>query len=70
MQNLPGADNGLSYKGRRLTNWWILLGDSPVPGILLNMPDLHNQQVTVVDAVQHLVDVLLEMRRLLFFTQC
>jgi hypothetical protein len=27
MQNLPGADNGLSYDGRPLTNWWIFIGD-------------------------------------------
>jgi len=27
MQNLPGADNGLRYKGRRLTNWWTFVGD-------------------------------------------
>ena len=27
MQNLPGADNGLSYRGRPLKNWWTLIGD-------------------------------------------
>lgn len=27
MQNLPGANNGLSYRGRRLTNWWRFIGD-------------------------------------------
>jgi hypothetical protein len=27
MQNLPGAENGLSYRGRPLTNWWSFLGD-------------------------------------------
>ena len=27
MQNLPGADNGLSHQGRPLTNWWIFVGD-------------------------------------------
>jgi hypothetical protein len=27
MQNLPGADNGLSYQGRPLTNWWTFIGD-------------------------------------------
>ncbi len=27
MQNLPGADNGLTYKGRSLTNWWTFIGD-------------------------------------------
>ena len=27
MQNLPGADNGLSYRGRLLTNWWMFVGD-------------------------------------------
>jgi len=27
MQNLPGADNGLIYEGRNLTNWWIFIGD-------------------------------------------
>lgn len=27
MQNLPGAHNGLSYRGRRLTNWWHFIGD-------------------------------------------
>jgi hypothetical protein len=27
MQNLPGANNGLSYNGKPLTNWWIFIGD-------------------------------------------
>ena len=27
MQNLPGKDNGLSYQGRPLTNWWTFIGD-------------------------------------------
>lgn len=27
MQNVPGADNGLSFRGRPLTNWWQLIGD-------------------------------------------
>ncbi len=27
MQNLPGADNGLTYRGRPLTNWWTFIGD-------------------------------------------
>lgn len=27
MQNLPGADNGLTYQGRPLTNWWMFVGD-------------------------------------------
>ena len=27
MQNLPGADNGLTYQGKPLTNWWIFIGD-------------------------------------------
>jgi hypothetical protein len=27
MQSLPGADNGLVYKNRRLTNWWHLVGN-------------------------------------------
>ena len=27
MQNIPGADNGLTYQGRRLTNWWMFIGD-------------------------------------------
>ncbi len=27
MQNLPGANNGLSYRGRPLTNWWMFIGD-------------------------------------------
>ena len=27
MQNIPGANNGLTYRGRPLTNWWIFIGD-------------------------------------------
>lgn len=27
MQNLPGAGNGLTYRGRPLTNWWRFIGD-------------------------------------------
>jgi hypothetical protein len=27
MQNLPGANNGLTYRGRPLTNWWAIKGD-------------------------------------------
>jgi hypothetical protein len=27
MQNLPGANNTLSYRGRPLTNWWCFIGD-------------------------------------------
>jgi hypothetical protein len=27
MQNLPGANNNLTYRGRRLTNWWMFIGD-------------------------------------------
>ncbi len=27
MQNIPGANNGLAFKGKRLTNWWIFKGD-------------------------------------------
>ena len=27
MQNLPGAGNDLTYRGKRLTNWWIFIGD-------------------------------------------
>jgi hypothetical protein len=27
MQNLPGANNGLTYCGRPLTNWWAFTGD-------------------------------------------
>jgi hypothetical protein len=27
MQNLPGAGNGLTYRGRPLTNWWTFIGD-------------------------------------------
>jgi hypothetical protein len=27
MQNIPGADNGILYQGRPLTNWWRFIGD-------------------------------------------
>ena len=27
MQNLPGAGNGLTYRGHLLTNWWSFVGD-------------------------------------------
>ncbi|MFO7635521.1 MAG: hypothetical protein R6W76_23445 [Caldilinea sp.] len=27
MQSLPGADNGLTYRGRPLSNWWDFIGD-------------------------------------------
>jgi hypothetical protein len=27
MQNLPGVNNGLRYKGRPLSNWWTFIGD-------------------------------------------
>lgn len=27
MQNLPGANSGLKFEGRRLTNWWLFKGD-------------------------------------------
>ncbi len=27
MQNLPGADNGIKYRGKPLTNWWTFIGD-------------------------------------------
>jgi alpha-galactosidase len=27
MQNIPGADHGLSFQGRPLTNWWRFVGD-------------------------------------------
>jgi hypothetical protein len=27
MQSLPGADNGLTYRGRPLSNWWSFIGD-------------------------------------------
>jgi hypothetical protein len=27
MQNLPGANNGLTYQGRPLRNWWVFIGD-------------------------------------------
>jgi len=27
MQNLPGANNGLTYRGRALSNWWTFVGD-------------------------------------------
>ena len=28
MQNRPGANNGLPYRGRPLTNWWTSIGNS------------------------------------------
>ena len=27
MQNLPGANNGITYRSRPLTNWWQFIGD-------------------------------------------
>jgi hypothetical protein len=27
MQNIPGANNGLTYQGKPLANWWVFLGD-------------------------------------------
>jgi len=27
MQSIPGVDNGLSYQGRELKNWWVFIGD-------------------------------------------
>lgn len=27
MQNLPGENSGLTYKNKRLNNWWIFIGD-------------------------------------------
>jgi len=27
MRSIPGADNGPTYKGRPLTNWWVYMGD-------------------------------------------
>jgi hypothetical protein len=27
MQNLPGVNNGITYRGRPLTNWWVFIGD-------------------------------------------
>ena len=27
MQNLPGADSGLTHQGNSLTNWWVFIGD-------------------------------------------
>ena len=27
MQSLPGKDNGLTYRGKSLTNWWIFISD-------------------------------------------
>jgi hypothetical protein len=27
MQNLPGANNGLNFKGKALRNWWLFVGD-------------------------------------------
>ena len=27
MQSVPGKDNGLTYKGNSLPNWWTFIGD-------------------------------------------
>ena len=27
MQSIPGKDNGLTYNGKPLTNWWVIVGD-------------------------------------------
>lgn len=27
MQSVPGENNGLKYKGKTLTNWWVVVGD-------------------------------------------
>ena len=27
MQNIPGANHGLTYKGKKLSNWWVFIGD-------------------------------------------
>ena len=27
MQSIPGMNNGLEYEGKKLTNWWIFIGD-------------------------------------------
>jgi hypothetical protein len=27
MRSIPGRDNGLTFEGKRLTNWWIWMGD-------------------------------------------
>lgn len=27
MQSIPGANNGLTYQGKPLTNWWVYVGD-------------------------------------------
>lgn len=27
MQNIPGQENGLKYKGKKLINWWAFIGD-------------------------------------------
>jgi hypothetical protein len=27
MRSIPGKDNGLQYQGKKLTNWWIFMGD-------------------------------------------
>ncbi len=27
MQSFPGANNGLTYQGKPLTNWWVFIGD-------------------------------------------
>ena len=27
MRSIPGANNGLTYKGKPLTNWWVYMAD-------------------------------------------
>jgi hypothetical protein len=27
MQNIPGANHRLTYKGKKLANWWVFIGD-------------------------------------------
>jgi hypothetical protein len=27
MQHLPGPNNGLTFRGKRLANWWLFIGD-------------------------------------------
>ena len=27
MQNIPGANHRLTYKGKKLANWWVFMGD-------------------------------------------
>src|SRR6185437_6359003 len=27
MRSIPGRENGLSYQGKKLTNWWVFMGD-------------------------------------------